>query len=198
MKPENFTLLSVGELIPRKNHMIVLKALGQLKKRNQLHGVTYLVCGAGALEGELKQKAEALGISECVRFLGFRDDISDICNCADLFVFMSLQEGLPVALMEAMACRLPVICSDIRGNHDLIQNGKNGELVEQKPEAIAEAIEKLRLDASLRERYAQEAARTIQRFDLSLVNEEMERLYTSETYKFSGGGMLNLSKSPKS
>lgn len=189
---DDFMLLSVGELIPRKNHAIVLDALGELKKRNQLNGISYLLCGEGPLESELKQHAETLGIAEYVHFLGYRSDISDICHCSDLFVFMSLQEGLPVALMEAMASGLPAICSDIRGNHDLIEHGKSGELLEQKPKAVAEAIEKLRADASLRERYAQEAEQTIRRFDLSVVNEEVKFLYTGEMNKYDGGGVCRI------
>ena len=194
---DDFTLLSVGELIPRKNHAIVLDALGELKKSNQLNGISYLICGEGPLESELKQKAKALGIGEYVRFLGYRSDIGDICHCSDLFVFMSLQEGLPVALMEAMASGLPAICSNIRGNHDLIENGKSGVLVDLKPEAVAETIAKLRVDASLRECYAQRAAQAIRCFDLSVVKEDVERLYAGEMHKLDRGAQ-NVGKLPES
>ena len=189
LPPEDFTLLSVGELIPRKNHAVALDALTELKKRNRLDGISYLICGSGSLEGELRRRTETLGLSERVHFLGYRDDIRDICHCSDLFVFMSLQEGLPVALMEAMACGLPAVCSNIRGNNDLIESGKNGELIDCRPQTLADTILKLRDDAALRERYAAEASRTIRRFDLSAVRDEVGSLYMGEIAKFAGGGV---------
>ena len=179
-KPSDFLLLSVGELISRKNHAVVLDAVRELKKAGKLDNIQYVICGRGVLETELKSKAASLGIADHVHFLGYRDDISEICNAADLFVFMSLQEGLPVALMEAMACGLPVICSDIRGNTDLIESGKNGEIVENTAVAVADAIEKLRKDGELRNQYAQVAMTTIQHFDLSSVKMEVHDIYTNQ------------------
>ena len=109
-------LLSVGELIKRKNHETVLKALSQIKDKNFI----YLICGRGVLMEYLKNLTKQLGLESKVKFLGFRKDIAEICKTADLFIFPSYQEGLPVALMEAMACELPVIASNVRGNRDLI------------------------------------------------------------------------------
>lgn len=115
--PENTpVLLSVGELIKRKNHETVLKALSQIKDKNFF----YLICGRGVLMEYLQNLTKQLGLESKVKFLGFRKDIAEICKAADLFIFPSHQEGLPVALMEAMAAELPVIASNVRGNRDLI------------------------------------------------------------------------------
>lgn len=179
IKSADFVLLSVGELITRKNHVVVLDALGELKKAGKLDNIQYVICGRGVLNTELKEKAASLDISDQVHFLGYRNDVSEICNAADLFVFMSLQEGLPVALMEAMACGLPAICSDIRGNTDLIESGSNGEIVENTAAAIAGVIERLQNDDALRNRYAQAALTTIKHFDLSLVETEVRDIYLS-------------------
>ena len=179
-KPNDYVLLSVGELIARKNHTIVLDALAELDKAGKLNNIQYVICGRGVLEGALKEKAISLGILDHVHFLGYRSDVSNICNAADLFVFMSLQEGLPVALMEAMACGLPVICSDIRGNTDLIDSGKSGEIVENTAIAVADAIERLRKDSALRIKYAQHAMTTVKDFDLSLVETKIRDIYTDE------------------
>ena len=111
-------LLSVGELSVRKNHSVVINALSQLNNRN----IKYFICGKGKLKNELELLCQKLGVEEQVFLLGYRTDISELCQCADLYVFPSLQEGLPVALMEAIACKMPVICSNIRGNIDLIKN----------------------------------------------------------------------------
>ena len=115
--PENIpVLLSVGELIKRKNHETVLKALSGIKDMN----FVYLICGRGVLMEYLQNLTRQLGLESKVKFLGFRKDIIKICKIADLFIFPSHQEGLPVALMEAMACELPIIASNVRGNRDLI------------------------------------------------------------------------------
>ena len=91
---------------------------------------------------------------------------------------MSHQEGLPVALMEAMACGLPAVCSDIRGNIDLIENGKTGLLADNTPEKVAKAIEKMREDKNLREKVASAAIKKIGQFDLTNVENEMDKIYS--------------------
>lgn len=110
-------LVSVGELSVRKNHEVVLRALA----REQDPHYQYLICGLGPLKEQLEQLVEELGIRDRVHFLGYRNDIAQILNIANIYVFPSLQEGLPVALMEAMAAGKAVACSRIRGNTDLIE-----------------------------------------------------------------------------
>lgn len=110
-------LLSSGELIKRKNHETILRAIAQLDDTLPIH---YVICGHGQLDGYLKNLAAELNISGKVTFLGYRQDILEILPAADLFLFPSYQEGLPMALLEAMACGLPVLCSHIRGSSDLM------------------------------------------------------------------------------
>ena len=174
---DDFVLLSVGELIPRKNHEVVIRAMSILKQSGELDHVEHVICGRGTYELDLKRLVEELNVSDHVHFLGYRSDISEICNCADLFVFMSHQEGLPVALMEAMACGLPAVCSNIRGNTDLIEDGVTGLIANDTPEELAESIKTMRNDIALRERLASTALQRIKQFDLSSVGEEMAKIY---------------------
>ncbi len=109
-------LLSVGELIPRKNHEVVIRALSEMQNPN----IRYFIAGKGRGESALRVLVHSLGLDDQIRFLGFRTDISELCQAADLFIFPSHQEGLSMALMEAIACETPVVCSAIRGNMDLI------------------------------------------------------------------------------
>ena len=109
-------LLSVGELTPRKNHELVIKALGSMQDSN----LQYFICGCGELQDYLTSFIEALGLKENVHLLGYRTDVDLLYACADLFVFPSKQEGLPVALMEAIASGTPSIASDVRGNNELL------------------------------------------------------------------------------
>lgn len=123
--PQNsWVILSVGELTRRKNHEVVLQAIAQMHDRN----VQYVICGKGELQPYLERTAKAMGIAPQVHFLGYRGDIPQICRMADCFAFPSLQEGLPFALMEAMVSGLPIVCSRIRGNMDLIDDGIGGIL----------------------------------------------------------------------
>lgn len=134
-------LLSVGELSKRKNHVIVIKALSEISNKN----VHYCIAGIGCLHDELRDLACKLGVSERVHLLGFRKDIKELCLTSDIFVFPSLQEGLPVALMEAMSCGMPCVVAKIRGNTELIDNNGgrlfNAFSIRDCTKAITELIE---------------------------------------------------------
>lgn len=116
-------LLSSGELITRKNHETIIRSIAELKEKSvnsssiQFH---YIICGQGSLDAHLRKLTIKLNVSDCVSFLGYREDMMDIFQISDVFLFPSYQEGLPMALLEAMAYGIPVICSDIRGNRDLM------------------------------------------------------------------------------
>ena len=84
-----------------------------------------LICGRGKELRKLRELSKELGIKDKVIFAGYRTDILEICKIADIFLFTSYQEGLPVAIMQAMAAGLPVIASDIRGNRDLLAPDKD-------------------------------------------------------------------------
>ena len=109
-------LISVGELSKRKNHLPVIEALNEINNPD----IYYVIAGKGALAEKLKA-ADKTGR---LILTGYRSNISELLHTSDLFVFPSLQEGLPVALMEAMAAGVPCICSRIRGNTDLVTDEK--------------------------------------------------------------------------
>jgi len=117
---ETIAVLSVGELCFRKNHSEILKAMTKIDNPN----VHVYIAGTGALEQELNEQIHELGLIDRVTLLGYRTDISELCSAADVFVLPSFQEGLPVALMEAIASRTPVLCSRIRGSMDLLIDDK--------------------------------------------------------------------------
>ena len=164
-------LVAVGELSVRKNHEVVLRALA----REQDPHYQYLICGLGPLKEQLDRLVEELGISDRVHFLGYRNDIAQILNIADIYVFPSLQEGLPVALMESMAAGKAVACSRIRGNTDLIE-AKGGVLFDPRSvDDCADAIDKL-LSADYRQmgRFNLEKIRG---FSRETVEKQMADLY---------------------
>ena len=113
---DDFLLVSVGELSARKNHIVVLRALNQIRYSHPKMSdkFKYIIVGQGDLEKEYGEYIDSHGLNNNVKLLGYRSDISELLQASDLFVFPSLQEGLPVALMEAMASGIPTICSRIR------------------------------------------------------------------------------------
>lgn len=115
-----FVLLSVGELNKNKNHQIVLEALHELKTPN----IYYVLCGIGPLETEYKQLIQKYNIEKQVLFVGFIQDIKQYYQMADAIINPSLREGLPAVVMEAMACKIPILASKIRGHIDLLPNRK--------------------------------------------------------------------------
>jgi glycosyltransferase involved in cell wall biosynthesis len=125
IRDEAIVILSVGELNKNKNHQVIIKSIYKMKNKN-LH---YLICGEGSSEISLKKLAETKKLTDQVHFLGFRNDINEIMNQSDIFVFPSFREGLPIALIEAMHVGMIIICSNIRGNQDLIKNNLNGFIV---------------------------------------------------------------------
>ena len=179
-------LLSVGELSTRKNHEVVIKALGKLQNKKMLENVHYFICGKGELLTKLKLLVHELELDSVVKFLGFRQDISELCQAADLFIFPSLQEGLPVALMEAIACKTPVICSKIRGNEDLI-NCKDDMFQAMDVESVFINIKEKCVDETgeIRRALVMEKMennvdanyRILQRFSLSFVDKRMHQIY---------------------
>lgn len=172
--PENTpVLLSVGELIKRKNHETVLKALSQIKDKNFI----YLICGRGVLKEHLQNLTKQLGLESKVKFLGFRKDIAEICKTADLFIFPSYQEGLPVALMEAMAAGLPVIVSNVRGNRDLI--AKENLFEPDNINEITSLIEK-RLDDMKKNGLRKETYTNLEQYSLKNVFKQMAEIYTDK------------------
>jgi glycosyltransferase involved in cell wall biosynthesis len=120
---DKIILLSSGELINRKNHETVIRSIVELKNKYPNSFSTqfqYIICGHGKLDKYLHELVVKLDVSDCISFLGYREDMMEILQIADVFIFPSYQEGLPMALLEAMASGIPIICSDIRGNRDLM------------------------------------------------------------------------------
>lgn len=115
-------LLSIGELNVNKNHQVVVKALAKLNNKN----VHYAIAGLGNQEDNLLNLAKNLGVESQFHLLGYRTDALKLYKAADVFVFPSFREGLSVSMMEAMASGKAVICSKIRGNVDLVEDGVGG------------------------------------------------------------------------
>lgn len=132
-------VLSVGEVNKNKNHKVGIEALAKLIDQN----IYYVICGRGPLMEAHKELAKKLGVGDRVILTGYRTDVVDFYKMADIFLFPSFREGLPVAVMEAMASELPIVVTKIRGSSDLVQRGALFDPTDA--DGIAKEIKKMQL-----------------------------------------------------
>lgn len=125
---DSIILLSVGELNENKNHLFVIEKLEKEGIFNAYPTLKYIICGEGRLRAKYENYIKEHSLEGKVVLLGFRYDINEILKISKIFIFPSIREGLPSSIIEAMASGLPIICSDIRGNRDLVETNKNGFL----------------------------------------------------------------------
>ena len=176
---EDFLLLTVAEMTPNKNHITILKALALLKDKEEFQNMHYLICGRGEMWASLEESAKELGISDHVNFLGYRTDAPELYKASDLFLFVTLREGLSVALMEAMSSGMPIICAEIRGNTDLVDDNISGVFTENTPEAVAQHILALYRDDEKRKALGQAASEKALLFDEEAVLQQVKDIYLS-------------------
>lgn len=138
-----------------------------IKALSEIENVTYVICGRGLLYSELQELASKNKVD--LRLLGFRDDIIELMKSCDLFVFPSLQEGLPVALIEALASGCTCLVSNIRGSSDLINKS---EYLFSKNN-ILEFKEKMLKILNSDNHYSID----MDNYDIKKINNEMKRIY---------------------
>jgi len=169
-------IIHVGEFIKRKNHKTLLKAFARLTNKSDKY---LLLCGKGELQKDLEKLSEELGVKDRVIFAGYRRDVIELLKSSDCFAFPSFQEGLPVSMMEAMASGVPVVCSRIRGNVDLITEGIGGFLLEPNDvNGFAKAITTILSNDNLAGNMRKKNLEKMQQYDAKNVNNEMIKIYT--------------------
>lgn len=166
---QDLLVLTVGRLHPVKGYRYLLEAA-----RLAPSEMTILLVGDGPESEALQAQAARL---PAVRFAGERppEQVRDYLHAADIFVLPSVDmpgtiEGTPTALLEAMACGLPIVCTDSGGMPHLVEEGRNGFVVPQRdPEALARALERLARDEGLRARFAETNAAAARDRDWSAI-----------------------------
>jgi len=167
-------LLSVGELNKNKNQSVIVRALGQLKDKN----IHYALAGEGSMEKSLVELAKTVGVENQVHFLGYRNDIPELCKSADIFCFPSFREGLGMAAIEAMACGLPIITSNVHGINDYSQDGITGcKASPNDVDGFAKAIVKLAYSDN--KKISEFNHNYVQKYEISSINQKMHAIYQS-------------------
>ncbi len=124
---DDFLMVNAAEFNKNKNQQLLIKSLAEIK--SDVPYARLLLAGEGELMDNCRRLAEELEVCHMVEFLGFRKDMDELLPMCDIAVASSLREGLPVNVMEAMACGLPVIASKNRGHQELIHDEINGYTV---------------------------------------------------------------------
>jgi glycosyltransferase involved in cell wall biosynthesis len=171
-------VVNVGRQEYQKGHTHLLNALPHVLAT---HPDCYtLIAGReGTMTPALRGQVERLGLAERVRFLGHLPSIADVLTAGDVFVFPSLYEGMPGAMIEAMALGLPIVANDIGPVREIVEPEGNAELVNaSNPEALADAISKVLVDDQRRVAMAHcSLALFTDRFSLDRAVESMFDLY---------------------
>jgi glycosyltransferase involved in cell wall biosynthesis len=171
----------VGQLSAVKGYPTFLEAVASL--RRTFEGCVFLAVGEEmtptGYRGELEAMAARLGVSDCVRFLGWQPDVRGILSSSDVMVLPSLKEGLPLAILEAMACGRPVVATPVDGVPEAVVDGVTGFLVPPRdPEALASAVGRLLREPALAARMgAAGRTRIVEQFSRPVFAARVEQLY---------------------
>lgn len=176
--PDDFLMIYAAEFNRNKNQQLLLEAMALIK--DEMPEGKLLLAGAGPLQEACRQRAAELGIADRVQLLGHRRDLDQLLPICDAAVASSLREGLPVNIMEAMACSLPVIATDNRGHRELVRNEYNGYLIHnQDVLELALRIRQLARNRQLRTQLGAAGRELVEaHYSTAKVLEEKQELYT--------------------
>jgi len=170
---------TVANLNPIKGHIYLLRAIPTIIQ--EYPKIIFLFVGKGEEEQKLRSEAMNLGISDYVRYLGFRSDVPELLSLMDIFVLPSLSECLPLSVLEAMAFSIPAVVTNVGGNREIIDDGVTGYVVPAgDPERLAEKILLLLRDKKNAECIGLKGSETIGRkFSIDKMLEQYRSLYNS-------------------
>jgi glycosyltransferase involved in cell wall biosynthesis len=177
LDPDAIVIGSVGRLVPIKDLPLLVRAFALVAaERDCVH---LLIAGDGPEREHLAALGRSLGVSTRLHLIGWCSDLQRLYASCDLVALTSINEGTPVALIEAMAAGLPVVATSVGGVPDVIEHGVTGMLVSaREPAAFAECLRSLISDETARRQMGQRARqRAAERFTSSRLIDDIDRLY---------------------
>lgn len=146
---ETIRIGAIGRMVEAKDYPTLIQAFASVIKSGVSAALIFL--GDGPQRARLQDLAQEMLLSTCIHFPGFATDVGERLKTFDLVVFSSIREGIPVAMLEAMAAGIPIVATRVGGIPEVITDGMNGLLVESgSPEALAKAIARVAADPDLR------------------------------------------------
>ncbi|WP_310551266.1 glycosyltransferase family 4 protein [Paenibacillus glufosinatiresistens] len=173
---DDLLIFYAAEFNRNKNQQLLIRALASVS--GELPEARLLLAGRGGLLEECRTLADSLGVGDRVHFLGYRTDLDRLLPLCDLAVSGSLREGLPVNIMEAMACGLPIVATRNRGHLELVEDGVNGYLVPaEDPGPLAGRLLELGRSAERRREMGARSRAKVADFGLERVVTELSGIY---------------------
>jgi len=171
-------IIAVGRLVSLKSYDVLIKAVAEIVSQG-FKNISVLVAGDGGEHLRLKELIRDLKLEGYVKLLGMRNDVMRLMKLSDVFVIPSRYEGLSIAMIEAMACGLPVIASNAPGLRDHIIDGRNGLLFHTGSyRALAECILKLARDKKLRNKLSNGAVESfVKEYDMHRNIKSLDMLF---------------------
>jgi glycosyltransferase involved in cell wall biosynthesis len=176
LRTDDIVVTTVANMRWTKDYPTLLRAAVSVIARHD--NVRFLAAGQGPLEAEIRAEVDRLQLGDRFRVLGYVDDTAGVLSASDVFVLASLVEGLPIAMLEAMAMGLPVVASAVGGIPRVITDGEEGRLVPSgRPDVLAAAIGEVASAPERRAAMAEAAARRAREFDIDRAARHLESLY---------------------
>lgn len=175
-KTNVFNIIAVGTLKPQKNYEMMIEVAKKLKD----NGLNYTlhILGDGTLKNDISNKIHRYNLEENIILHGAVNNVSYYLSKADILISTSNYEGIPLSILEALASSLPVICTDVGGNVDLIFNGENGFLIEKgNVNKMVKSIIEIYKNEDKRKEMALNAREKSKKYDISNTMVEYEKLY---------------------
>ncbi len=181
-----FFLLSVGEIRANKNQIVMIRALGRLKKEGyDMEKIVYGIVGDGPQKKKIEKLAKKLNIEDRIRFYGYQKDVRPYIRAADATAFPSVREGLGMAALESLAMGVPVLAADNRGTREYMSPPENGMVCPAKDaEGFAQGIREMigRQHVWSGEKQKKRIRESALRFDQSCSEKVMKKVY-EETFR---------------
>ncbi|CAI8863103.1 MULTISPECIES: glycosyltransferase family 4 protein [Bacillus] len=175
-KPTDFLMFYAAEFNKNKNQQFLIRSLALIK--DSVPNARLLLAGNGPLLEDCKDLAKQIGVFEMVDFLGYRNDISKILSACDIAVASSLREGLPVNIMEAMACGLPIIASENRGHLELVEDKVNGYIISnQDAQMFGLRVLEMNKSKDLLVKMGIESKQKMHKYSIVQVESELSSIY---------------------
>ena len=176
IEKNNIVLTYIAEINKNKNQQLLIKTVEQLEKQGENEYVLLLV-GNGKLKEIYEKYVKDKHLENNIKFLGQRNDIAKILKITDIYVASSLREGLPVNILEAMYMGLPLIVTNNRGHRELIENSKNGFLINNDSKELENRIKTIVESKKLAEKFAKQNNERIKKYLLKNILMKMEKIY---------------------
>jgi glycosyltransferase involved in cell wall biosynthesis len=177
LRPDDVVFGTAARLEAQKGLDLLIDAAPLVLKR--IPKARFLIVGGGSLEGDLRQRAAALGLEREVIVTGYRTDAVDLMQTFDCFVQTSLFEGMPMALLEAMALNKPIVATAVGGVPEVVEDGVCATLLSSRdPQELTDALVSVAADPAVRKRIGDAGRRRYERnFTAAAMVSQYERLY---------------------